>query len=126
MNPEYMGACPYCGQLVAIGSGAKLDPEEQIREAGRRCACDGAARARKIAESHERISMACGQDSVQNGFDYPLSDSAVCELKALAERIVDGVLSMASVQDGSGDVVRLKDGIQWVSVVRTQKKTLKL
>lgn len=126
MTLEYMSACPYCGQLVAIESSTEMDADELACEAGKRCVCDGAARARKIADCNERIDMACGLDSVENGFDYPLSAETILTLKMLAERIVDGTLCNAQVKDASGDDVRMKKGILAVTIERTQKKQIKL
>ena len=126
MLTEYMAECPYCGQMVALNGLDGMYDEEQKEAAGRKCTCTEANRQRRIRESNERIAIVCGAASIDNGFEYPLSDAAIDTLKRIALDIIDGHLDRATLKVMGGDEVRLTDAIAFVKVKRTSKKQMEM
>lgn len=126
MMEERMAACPHCGQMITVYGDEALTPQEWAEAAGRKCMCGGAKRARMIRESFDRIEQVCGAASVDNGFERPLPDSTMSELRRLAEAIVDGRIRKAVLQIAGGNSVQLSDGIGAVKVKRTCKRQMEM
>ena len=98
------GACPYCGQLVALEVEAETE-EEATRLAAETCSCVGARRERetvqRIETAHDRINQLFGENATEYGFK-PLSATEPIELmKDIAVLVARGVIT-SSVMGISG------------------------
>ena len=94
------GACPYCGQLVALEREAESE-EEATRLAAETCSCVGARRGQetvqRIETAHERIHQLFGEEATEYGFKPISAVEPIDLLKDIAVLVARGVISSAAM-----------------------------
>lgn len=120
-----IGACPYCGQAVAVD---RREGETPTDAAARVCDCIGARSARertkRIESSRALIYEIFGESCRENELE-PVEHDTVQMLLAAALLIIDGKISKATV-----DVPRIckatikADGKGRVRATRSQSRTI--
>lgn len=111
-----IGACPYCGQAVAVD---RREDETPADAAARVCDCIGARQAREDARRRENaralIEELFGERCREVYGLEPVTPEAQALLVAAADRIIEGSVSSAAVavtgickatlrMDGSGSI----------------------
>lgn len=117
-------ACPICGQFMVISCAAGTPEDERQEMALNRCRCPGAERRRQIQYGEDVMDQVCGANSMENGFDYAVSDDVMAAAKAAIEWIVDDKVRSVQIKAPTGDVITIKMGIGKIKVGRTCKKQL--
>jgi hypothetical protein len=107
--------CPHCGQYVMV----ELEVDETEEQAAERvCNCEGAQRARKIAQSMEQAN-----DNIDLEF-YKTSEAAAEILKAAVRPVGLGKVASVTVDTGNGvkGIIKATNkGTIRVSKVETKK-----
>ena len=105
LNVEH--ACPYCGQFIAICIDGGWTEQEKDGQAKQKCGCPEAVRDRNIAEAMDKLRQIGGTDSLENGFDEPLSDEAMEVCRNAVGWIIDAKAMGVEVQCRSGDKMKI-------------------
>ena len=126
MTLEYMAACKFCGQLVAVTSKEPLDELVQQELATQNCGCDAAEEKRIADDAIDRIHQIGGEESLERGFDYALAPEEMEVLHKAAEWCAARRLRSIQIMEPYGDVIKLVAEPKKVKVSRTHKKQCSL
>lgn len=119
-------ACPYCGQLIAVGIDEDMPQAERENLAKAKCSCPQAARERDIAEALDKLEQICGGDSLQNGFEYMLDDDTMQMCRSVIEWIIDEKVGEVQMRCLRGDRLKLKGDGRIVKIQRRCQKQMQL
>ena len=105
MMTEYMIACQFCSQIVAVELAVGTPEGEQLEAVRWKCRCTGARKWREMQDAYAKIESIAGAGAVDNGFDYAESKATVDVLKRAADAVIDGrIRQMDMVAPGGGQI----------------------
>ena len=84
----------------------------------------GRGAAQAIQYGEDVLDQVCGANSMENGFDYAVSDDVMAAAKTAIEWIVDDRVRSVRINAPMGDVITIKMGIDKIKLGRTCKKQL--
>lgn len=119
-------ACPFCGQFIAIGIDEDTPEEERAERAKAKCGCPQAARERDIREAMDKLEQICGNDAVNNGFDYPLDDETMEICRRMIGHLIDEAVGEVQIRCVRGDRLKLKSDGKIVRITRKCQKQMML
>ena len=120
-------ACPFCGQLIAIGIDEGTPEEEREALAKAKCGCEQAVRARGIRDALDKLEQVCGVASLDNGFDEVVDDGAMDICRRTVEWVYDVLIGEATIRTRQGDRIVIRcGGKDDVKIKRTCQKQLQL
>lgn len=81
---------------------------------------------RGMRETEQSIETLLGEDSVNLGFDYALSETGIEAIRGICKNILLGQIDNVTLKDKYGDVIKLVKNGNSVKIRRSCKKQVEM
>lgn len=125
---EVMGACRFCGQMIAVLVPMEDAEDARIIEetATNMCKCASAAMERSKQGLDQKIDSVLGSDSVRYGFSGAMGEGTIAAIRQICESVLNGNLDQVSIQ-ACGEKIRVKLNRQGdISIKRETKQQMEM